>query len=90
MERHKKNAVVLVDCVFIFLNRDNDCSGYETLAAKFERKACPVAQKGKKKKHKKRGPESPPFISHGVLHSFHRFTTFLTTLTPRLKLIFTI
>ena len=59
----------------------------ERPAAKFEWIARPVAEK--EKKHKKRGPESPPFISHGVLHSFHRLTTFLTTLTPRSKLIFT-
>jgi len=49
----------------------------------------PGCPKRREKKHKKRGPESPPFIFHGVLHSFHRFTTFLTTLTPLSKLIFT-
>ena len=41
---HKsKNAVVVFDSVFVFLDvRDNDC-GYEDARTKFERKACPVA-----------------------------------------------
>ena len=40
-----KNAVVVFDSVFVFLDvRDNDCSGYEDARTKFERKACPVAQ----------------------------------------------
>ena len=44
MERHKKNAVVLIDCGFLCLDvRDNDRSVYKHASAQFERIACPVA-----------------------------------------------
>ena len=43
---YSRNAAVVFGSVSVFLDvRDNDCSGYEHASAKFERKACPVAQK---------------------------------------------
>ena len=46
MGRHKKTAVVLVDCCFLCLVDATTIGTVKsTPAAKFERKACPAAQK---------------------------------------------
>ena len=45
---NNQNTVLLFVHVFIhYKYRDNDCGGYEPYRTKFERKACPIAQKKK-------------------------------------------